>query len=589
MTDSAAGAASAPDDSLLRHWRLLVAVVAPVVAVATLVQSVLEVLGAGGTTVVVDGLTLRTPGWPDVVEAMLWVVAWAWSLGAVMIAVKGTLLGAPPSAFDALRQAVRRVPALLGVMLMAAVGFGALLFLAVAVGNLFGPLALVCVGLAVFVAGPLIGALPVAALDGLGVGQSAAAGVRYAESRRGRMFFLLIGLAAAAVPAGWLSNALPDVTAGPITAALGRLAVAALTVAAIGVQGAMLARWRVDLDGERARESSAPCPGHWLVACGGLTVVVVVAAGVVLVNPMGVPVLSTSSTVKSTENLGQYAVTADGEPEVGIGGSSRPLAWDSRRALFDGGTALVGVAYPGNGPVELTVCDGADCVPARAQLDRPGFYWELWVARPLPDGGMIVVAPVIERGMLAGTAKLVAWICPDRTCQSSRRVEVADVNYNPPQDLPFAVGVGPEGAPVVAYGTTGQTSLTVVRCADRACEHTSTEHGEVAALVDGEWPGLVGLGFDRDGRVVAVLAGRPHATPAGLHVRVGRASRPRVISVTCGDDSCERRTTRAWNEIAADGGDLRAWPVPMPDGHLAILQEDSRGARLITCEHHCEG
>ncbi|MCP2324854.1 hypothetical protein HDA40_003361 [Hamadaea flava] len=589
MTDTPIGAAGTPDDSVLRHWRLLVAVVAPVVAVATLVQSVLELLGSSGTSVVVDGLTLRTPGWLDVVEALVWLVAWAWSVGAVMIAVRGTLSGEPPSAFDALRQAARRLPGLLTTLLLAVTGLGACIAVGVVIGGFLGPLAWACIAVAGYFGAPIVAAAAYSVLDERPAWDSVGRAVEVGRTRRRQLFLLLMGLAAAAVPAGWLSASLPDVTAGPVTAAVGRLAVAALTVAAIGVQGALLARWRVRLNDARSQSAPAPCPGHWLVACGGLTVVVVVATGIVIVNPLGVPVLTTSGTVKTSQNLGEYAVTADGEPKIGVGGSSRPLAWDTRRALFDGGTAMVGIAYPGNGPVELTICQADDCVPAEARLDRPGFYWEHWVARSLPGGGLIVVAPVVERGTLSGTAKLVAWICPDRSCQSSRRIELADVNYDPPQDFPLAVTVGPEGAPVIAYGSVGSATVFLVRCADQACGSTTMDPSDVAVDVDGAWPGLVGLGFDGDAHVVAVLAGKTPPPPAGLRIRVGRTPRARVISITCGDERCLRRTTRAWNEIADDGGDLRAWPVSMPDGHLAILQEDARGARLITCEHHCEG
>jgi len=62
-----------------------------------------------------------------------------------------------------------------------------------------------------------------------------------------------------------------------------------------------------------------------------------------------------------------------------------------------------------------------------------------------------------------------------------------------------------------------------------------------------------------------------------------------VISVTCGDDRCERRTTQSWNEVSPDGRELLAWPVIMPGGRLAILEEDAQGARLIACEHHYTG
>jgi len=142
---------------------------------------------------------------------------------------------------------------------------------------------------------------------------------------------------------------------------------------------------------------------------------------------------------------------------------------------------------------------------------------------------------------------------------------------------------------MVAYGTAGQTSVMIVRCADRSCGQTSAEHAQVAVLADDAWPGLAGLGFDPDGHVIAVLAGKAPESPDGLHLQVGRPAMPRVISVTCGDDRCERRTTRAWNEVSPDGRELFAWPVIMPGGRLAILEEDAQGARLVACEHHCAG
>jgi len=392
----------------------------------------------------------------------------------------------------------------------------------------------------------------------------------------------------------WLTSALPDVAAGPITAALGRLGVAGLTVAAIALQGTMLARWRVQLDVEQPR-GSAPCPGHWLVAGGGLVVAVVGAAGLVIVNPHGVPVLTSAAVVDRATIGAEYAVTRAGAAVAATDWecwdcetAPPPLFWDSSRAILDDGTALVDITYAGNGPIQLTECHGHACTFREIPLDRPGFYWDHWVVRALPGGGLLVVAPVIEAGMLAGTAKLVAWICADHTCASARRVELAEVTYNPPENFPFAVTVGPEGTPVVAYGTAGQPIVNVIRCADRTCGRASTENSQVD--VPGENPpGLVGLGFDRDGRPVAVLAGKTPETPAGVRIQFGRTPRPRVISVTCHDDRCAARTTRAWNEISPDGGDLRAWAVAMPDGHLAILLEDARGARLITCEEHCEG
>ncbi|NUR73530.1 MAG: hypothetical protein HOU81_22145 [Hamadaea sp.] len=588
MTDTPVGTAGLPEDGTLQHWRLLVAVVAPVVAVATLVQSMLDVLSSGGNSAVVDGLTLRTPGWPDALAGLVWLVAWAWAVSAVMIALRGLVTGEPPSAFEALRQAARRLPTFLGVLVIGGIGATACLLLAGVVGSFAGPLVFVVVAVAVFAAASLVGTLPVAALDGLGIWASVSRGVAYAEGRRWRVFLVMLGVVVAGVPAGWLSSSLPDVTAGPITAALGRLAVAALTVGAIGVQGALLARWRLGLDGGLSR-ATAPCPGHWLAACGGLTAVVVVTGGLVLVNPMGVPVLSSSGPLKSTEHLGEYAVTTDGEPRLGVGASKSPIAWDTKRALFDGGTSLVALAYPGNGPVEMTTCQGTLCTMGKAELERPGFFWDHWVARALPGGGLLAVAPVIELGTVEGTAKLVAWICPDRTCRSSHRIELAEVSYEPPQDFPLAVAIGPEGAPMIAYAHQDGRGFEVVRCADRDCTRHTQEYGEAGTLGGEEDLTIVGLGFDRDGRPVAVLAGKTPPTPSGLHVRMGREPRPRVISVTCEDDSCSRRTTRAWNEISDDGGDLRAWPVSMPDGHLAILQEDVRGARLITCRHHCEG
>jgi hypothetical protein len=592
------------DDSAFRHWQVLFVAVAPVVAVVALVQSVLELLGSGGQTAVVDGLPLVTPGWHEPVMAIVWALAWAYAVSAAMIAFRSTLLGSPVTAFSALRSAVGRWRAAVGVLLVMAVAFGACFLLAGVVAGFAGPLGFVVLAAAVFIPTQLVAALPVAVLDGTGVWNSVGQALRLAEGRRWRLFWLSVGMVLATLPAAWLGAALPDVTAGPITAALGRLTVAFLAVAGIAVQGAILARWRVQLDVERPA-GSAPCPDRWLAACGGLAGAVLVEVALIAANPYGVPVLA-SSVVPDREPFVGYALTTDG---AAISAKSwecwtcdsppEPLAWDSHRAIFDGGAATVSAEHLDDRDVRLTWCTGHTCTTQPVKLNRPGGFWEHWALRAMPDGGLLVVALVTEQGDIAGSGTVVGWICPDRTCQTSRRVVLASsvsVQNGPfstvhsMEAFTLTAGVGANGRPAVAFSPGSGTRLTVVRCADHACSQRSEEYGILLGLGHGDGdatPVVVGLGFDPGGQVVAVLAGHPQPAPARLHVQVGRAAQPRVISVTCADDRCERHATRAWNEVDPDAWGLHAWPVTLPDGRPALIEEDSQGARLIACERNC--
>jgi hypothetical protein len=573
-------------DSLAAHWRSLVAAVAPVVAVALAVQGVLTAFTG---VVVVDGVVLPRPGWQQWMIGVVWGIAWALSVGAAMFVVRGALIGAPVQAAYALKAAYLRWGSALAVLAVVAIAAIVLLFLGSLISPALGPFGIILIGLAVFVPSPLIGALPIAMLDGVLVHQALARAWELSVGRRWRMFWLCVGVAAPAAALGWASELAMGWAAGPVTAVFLELAVALAAVVVIAVQAGVLVRWRLRLDGAR-RLGTQPRPDTWRFGAALVLAAVLGSAALTAVNPAGMPVLSTS-TVSIVDPASGVGLTADGRGFPGESGHP-PLVWAEKRAAFPDGRTVLLTHNGTDQPVLLDECppEGACHKSIRARMDRPGGLWEAWSTVAIGQG-VITVAAVQETGTPADQADIVMWLCPTATCQASRRAVLYPgfgLATQPPYGpLQLALHLDKQGRPMVALLAGGGQSVTIVRCEDTACLKHSWDTTPLAApMADaGGERAVVGLGFDRDDHLVAVLG---VAEPQeGTHTVVPTGWRPQVATVTCLEPTCQDRQIRRWHETGPSNWPPEIAPVTLPDGSLVLVEHGSSGYRTIRCESHC--
>lgn len=557
------------DSSAATHWRALFVAVTPPVVLASLAEGLLVLVGGGTGTAIVDGELLRTGGTPDLVVTLIWAVAWAYGVTAAMLVFRGALVGEPIGGVTALKAALRRGHIVFGVLVVAFVAVVVAVFLAGLTAGFLGPLAFGVLAVALFFPTRIIAAFPVAALDGQGVWGSVGRSQELADGRRWQLFWLCAGIVLLPVPVSWLRDWAASLHLGLWKVALASLVVSLLLAAVVALQGAILARWRFRLDG-RVPPGSPARADRWRAAfavhaVGGLCVI-----GLAAVNPFGVPELTGASAQ-----------------------SRQP-----HHAVLDGGATTIAVNHRDDAKPQLVTCRTNRCDTTVASLDRPGFTWDgpMFVVREMPSGGLAVVAAVVQQGDEVGTADVVAWLCPDRTCSTSRRVVLADGIRTERDDFAgmFPVSMGSDlmspikfrlettvvdGRLAVAYNDGRGRAVTVARCADTACSRHEDEH----AILDSAGR-LAGFGFDARGRLVLVGAEQPVAPAPGLRLRIGRDIQPTFFTIVCRPEGpCDGRTT--WG-IVTDAG-MEAWPVTLPGGRPALIVEERGGARLVICERNC--
>lgn len=558
-----------PDDRLLSHWRTLLAAIAPGVAAATLLQGLLN---ASAAFVVADGSYVVRPGAHQTVSAIGVAMFWTLSLCAAMLVVRGALLDAPVRAAYALRMGVRRwLPTALALA-----GFVLALVLLLFAASLFtgaGPLAIVAVGAAVVLASGGIGALPLAVFDDRNPLRALVRAWELAVGRRWRLLGLTLAVFVPGSLIVWVQPRIGSVASDPVTGFALSLALMAATVCVIAVQAAVLTRWYLGLDGIDRRLGSVPRPDRWWIGVAALAATGLVLTGVVVANPLGVPVMR-SGTVPEDAIV---AAVARGEA-----------------VLPDGGR--VSVEHNGTGQdVVVTVCRAERKCETKAHQDfeRTGGVWPRTAALAV-GGGLIVVAVLQETGADASFADLVLWHCASIACDSPQRTFVAQGLPLPDfmsDKLRLAVALDRSGRPQIAWGTGNGREVTVFRCGAPSCAQPAKS--EAFPYSAAPWPSeLAGLGFDAQDRLVTVLREVVPDQPAssGLQIHIADPPRPEpeLATITCRDIECSDPAVQSWHVADVDWhSDLR--PVVLTDGSPALVDRAGLGgnARLTRCVSRC--
>jgi hypothetical protein len=486
------------------HWRSLLAAIAPGVAVATVAQGVLS---ASAGAVILDGSFVARPGWQATVTGVIWFLAWTLSLGAAMIVMRGVLVDAPVRAAFALTAAVRRWGVLLGTVLVIGLLLVMSLLLAAFVEPALGPLALGVLILGAALGLSTVAALPLAALAPDKPLVAASRAWELGVGKRWNLLFLGLGVAVPGLAITWVQARIGSWAAGPVTAFLLTLGLALLSVIVIGLQGSILARWYVHLDGDPdggpRSLGSRPRPDRWRLGGALLVAAAVAVSGIALANPWGVPVLAASSP-------------ADDDPGVfvALGGALLP---DGRRltVAHDHSDSTVTFEICGREPF----CD----TKLHKTFARPGLMWEYRAAVAMGDG-LAVVAAVQQSGDPAAGAKLIMWQCPTLACERTSRVEVGAVNLSSHGGgMWLAMDLDDRGRPLIAWGTAEEQVTTVFRCDTPTCEHPVEDQPLLGFTVDGQWLSPAGIGFDAQHRLVAAVTQRPQdgtSGGGGLRIRI---------------------------------------------------------------------
>ena len=396
------------DESAARHWRSLVAAIAPGVAIALLLQGLLT---ASAGVAVLDGSYVTKPGWQQYAALPVWIVAWTVSVSAAMLIVRGSLIAAPVRAGFALRATVRRLGWALGVLVALVLFIALLLLVAVPIASVLGPFGIVAMFIAVFIPASTILALPFVALDGEQTAPAFARAWELSAGKRWRAFglFLLVSVPAAAVQ--WLADLLARWRPGAVWSVLLNVVLAGAIVILISFQATVLTRWRLrqDTTAEHRYPGSAPRPDRWRLGTA-LILGAVLAVGAVTwarsVRRTGAQLGEHGIGLRRRDGADRRRPLGTGQDEHRPAGLGRPRGDPAGRA---DAVRQSQQQRPERGFRDLRQGELCD-TKLLTTLEKPGLAW-LGSAAVVFGDALVIVAMTQHTGMPADRAELVLWRC----------------------------------------------------------------------------------------------------------------------------------------------------------------------------------
>lgn len=606
---------------LTGHWRPLLAVIAPPLALASLLQTLVTMLAAGHHGVIFRG-ELIGPGGQDWVGALIWVAAWLVAAPAGMVIAAGAARGIAVGPAAAVRFAlsrVRSVALIAGLVIVA--GSLLMVLLSVAVG-VVGVVALVALVFIAVLLARLAVALPAALLEGPGYV------TRAQDVMRGRTLYagwvFVLGFVLLPWGAGHLTGLLRGLPDSPAFAAPVALAVLTVVVTLVAVQATSLTvvyleprssddtHPAADLDavdatlvGVGGRES-----GPGLLGLAGLAVAAPALIGllVTFINPYAAPVLAETqiATQSDLTNLGvlpdgrpvviaeRQVVTCD-QPTCDSGERSTPLPPRDVLAatVLDDGSIVAVARDAGQDAVEATLyrCTTASCAASRLRLTGMGWTWHA-AAVSLTPNGRLTVAALIDGPR---PAEVVLWNCADVSCARPTRTALPTFSGfgsggGSGTAAHIAIGADERQRPVIAWSGERDYYARVARCDNEEC--TRIEQQTAAAPITaapGSMKVLAGMGIDQQGKLVLAIAAGRAARDGGLDLHIGPDD-DRILLVRCDSDDCSRRSgMRPWHSLE-DYRQEWIWIAFTRDGAPVLAAhagDDSGIARVITCVRHC--
>ncbi|MFG6198207.1 hypothetical protein [Nonomuraea sp. JJY05] len=528
--------------------------------------------------------------WSAVV-LVVFTVAQAVVFPATVVIAAGLQAGGPPvPARRALRAALRRLPSMLLLVVLAvpvfalvvAAGYGALLV----TGSLV-PAVFVFVGLALFTM-PALLAVPAIVLEG-----------RSALVAVGRGYDLVIGHSPSStftlacgvyVIPGLISQALDAAMAGLHGPALmyasglasGVQALAGTAFQASVVTRQFLHRLALRPDPVSAEEFDrilaglpgvGPRRGVWFpLVLPALVLPGLAYGGVAAVNPFGW--LETSETDVTAAWRDSF--------EAGIGAPQ--LGRGDLRALYPGpGTGMVALVYGGfQKPSAMFACADRTCRRARLRYAEAGPDQDLGVdavGAALPDGRLVLTSWTWHRREWDSWESLGLLICDQERCIPPRDGSPLIPRHDFARGMSLALSPRPGGGLVVATadqveigrGRRRYDVISLISCADSGCSRPVTR--EVARVPSG--------GFAPGPQTLSVVVGaddRP--VVARMDSRTGA-----VHMVSCEDPACARpHVTRPVApqtiEVTRDSPRHAVAVAVRPDGRPVLAYQDIRDSAV---------
>ncbi|TMR19228.1 hypothetical protein ETD86_20395 [Nonomuraea turkmeniaca] len=460
---------------------------------------------------------------------VLWVVAQAVVFAATVILAAGRLVGRPASNVAALRAAVRRLPALLFLVVAAVLGSGAAIAAGLGVLALIeweGTATTVMVALVLVAVMPGVLAVPSVLLHDCTAPGSIRHAYRLGELRMpATALTLAFGVVIVPAAVTWAVeqgvSRLPDAL---VTVAWS-LAGPALVLAVTPFQAAVVARqflhcmaWRTEVDDEVLATGLPDSPPRsveprlWAVsALPGL-----LFSGIVLVNPFGwLEVAETKVTAwwkapdvpASSVNHGYRRLELrDVHPGRGQGLIVVADGWEHNTSLLAcpdvscRATSFSWVRPPGPDPeaipstasarlpdgrllltawtrdmLRLLTCEADRCVPAPGAAPIAVSPYRTGLALAVRKGGGLVFALSEEeqvKGPTSPVEDVVSFIfCPDVSCSRPRARQVARLDKSAyfPDPHHLAVTMAPDDRPVAARYNHNTGQIHVITCADAEC------------------------------------------------------------------------------------------------------------------------
>ncbi|MGW4412973.1 hypothetical protein ACWEJ6_54065 [Nonomuraea sp. NPDC004702] len=548
-------------------------------------------------------------------------------LPATVVLAAGLLTGRRVRVSEAMRAAVRRLPAMLGLALL-----GLLVCAAIAAagfGLRDGPLPGVFFMMAVLalIAMPCLLSVAAVTLEGQSPGKAIARGYRLAcavgptQSGLGSsLFALALGVLVLPVAA---RQAVEWAASGHLV--LGGAATSVLGLVLPAFQATVIARLylrRLALRGtpaefDRVVESlpdSGPSPARPVPVLAALLLPGLLYAGTMLVNPFGW--LEVDQTVVTASWSHRERPPQDGRPAPTLG------TWDLR-AVFAGQGSNMVMLMDGSDQARTLTCADSACAryryawaePAHADKDPISVGTRLpdgrivlttWTSRGedktwraklgllvcdakgcLPPAGgrspgevkdedrEVALAPGHYGGLMIAQARdnekhgetISVTTCEDETCAQSQTKDLIDL---PSRASPFkiqglAVAAGPLNAPVVVRSDDRTGSVTVITCED-SCDTVRVEHP-----VQGGW--TWGPNMDGD-------------TPPGATVLVRKDGRPLIAYRDSADGSARLLDCR---NRSCSQGDTVVLSTPGAYNMPPALAVDEAGRALVAYQDLSNG
>lgn len=574
----------------------LLAVVAPVVAVAALVRLGLGRFGGDPAGLIVNGVPrpAAAPVWADWVALAVTVLCWSVAIAAGTAVVSRTVLGSPVGAAAAWRLGLRAcVPVTVAMVLSAVLAGLVLVLLAASAGGSGVVGLLVCAAVLLVPAGAVLSrvalVVPAAVLGGRAAQRPLKAAFTLTRGRvlrtarpvlLGAVFVpLFVAWVGDGLLARWLAGTAPHDRLGWLLAAAGQQLLSTLVIVVVTTaQAATLATVYL----QRLAELGNPAITDPAVG-----------AAADADQRSGLPVTSTGRR-RAFPRAARATVGAVLLPAIGAAAVSAVNPYHvpsvSEHDLRLAGLVLA-VAWPaGRHPVIVTEFDAYDCpddecrdpVPRGMRAD---FAMRSGAVTIGGDGS--VLAGIIVRPAGHDLVKL-------ERCSAAggcRAIEPVPLPSGGGQPQPhLALSVAPDGTPVLATvgdlsraaGAAPSAQLALIRCLDTSCARSQrTVLGTVPASTAASVAGTDALSAVLGG------AGLPTASPA-LRLDTGPAGQPivtfraaaQVWRATCQPGTCDQ--PRLVDDQAMPGD--RFTPVGgVDDGELTLTDIGLVRCQLAAC------